>query len=115
MSVRASFVAVALVGTVFVVGCAQTSSPTSPSSSASSSVSGTALVTPSTSNFEPLLAQLNRVDNFLVSANRHLNECLAPNHPPGPCDEHTLKFYLKANAALDDVAPLYPPALPDGP
>jgi hypothetical protein len=35
---RPSLAAVAVVGTVFVVGCAQTSSPTSPSSSASSAV-----------------------------------------------------------------------------
>jgi hypothetical protein len=47
MSVRASLAAVAVVvGTVFVVGCAQTSSPASPSSSASSTVPNGGLVNP---------------------------------------------------------------------
>jgi hypothetical protein len=47
MSVRASFVAVAVVmGTVFVVGCAQPSSPTSPSSLALSAVPNGGLVNP---------------------------------------------------------------------
>jgi hypothetical protein len=46
MSVSSSFLAVgAVVGTVFVAGCAQTSSPASPSSSASSSISDASTAT----------------------------------------------------------------------
>jgi hypothetical protein len=49
MSVRSSLAAVAVVlGTVFVVGCAQMSSPTSPSSSASSAVLNGGVVNPTT-------------------------------------------------------------------
>jgi hypothetical protein len=47
MSIRASLVAVAVVvGTVFVVGCAQPSAPTSPSSLASSAIPNGGLVNP---------------------------------------------------------------------
>jgi hypothetical protein len=40
MSVRFSFLAVAVIGAVFIVGCAQTSSPTSPSSAVSGASTG---------------------------------------------------------------------------
>jgi hypothetical protein len=116
MSLRAVFAAVAVVaGTAFAVGCAQTSSPTSPSppaaASASSTVSSGQLSTQSARNFAPMLAQLNRVDHFLLDANHQLSLCLAPaafGHPPGPCDQNSLNFYLKANAALDELAPAMP-------
>jgi hypothetical protein len=124
MSVRAPFAAVAVVmGTVFAVGCAQTSSPTSPSppavaASASSSVSSGTLSTQITRNVAPVLVQLDRVDHFLLDANHELALCLAPQslgHPPGPCDQNSLNFYLKANGALDDLAPSMPPGPPSAP
>jgi hypothetical protein len=117
MSVAPFAIVAVVAGTVFAVGCARVSSPTSPSSpAAASSVSSSS--TQSTSNFAPVLAQLNRVDNFLVDANHQLSLCLAPpalGHPPGPCDQNSLDFYLKANAALDGLAPAYPPGPPSAP
>lgn len=51
MSVRASLTVAVVVGTVFVVGCAQTSSsPTSPSSSASSAVPNGGALNPAVSS-----------------------------------------------------------------
>jgi hypothetical protein len=69
MSVRASLAAVALVvGTVFVVGCAQTSSPTSPSSSASSPTS------PSSSASSAVPA-----GSFLAAATSETSHTLPPD------------------------------------
>jgi hypothetical protein len=126
MSVRTSLAAVAVVVvTLFVVGCAQTSSPTSPSSSASPVVS----LAPSVSGvtvgalavgppITPIWAQLNLVTNYLVSANHQLNEFFAigppiiPGNPVFPAAQNSLDFYLKANGILDTVAGQGPPITP---
>jgi hypothetical protein len=47
-----------------------------------------------------------------------LNLCLAPpalGHPPSPCDQNSLDFYLKANAALEGVKVSMPPGPPNAP
>lgn len=115
MSVRASFVAVAVaLGIVFVVGCGQTSSPTSPSSFVSSPVSGSTSAVQSSGTFAPLLAQLNLVAKLLASANHQadLFDLEVPDRPVlegRPPLDRTLDFYQRANAALDLFAPNYSP------
>src|SRR5262245_8828800 len=110
MSVRLSLPVV--VGTVLVIGCSQPSSPTQPSSSVSGTVSPQAI-----SNFAPVFARLNVVDNFVVSANQQLTLFYTPPDPVAPPDpvtppdpvrplaQNSLSFYLKANAVLDGIPP----------
>lgn len=62
-----------------------------------------------------MVAQLNLVDNHLLSANHQLDLCGSQGHPPGPCFQNSLDFYLKANAALDGLAVSVPPGPPAAP
>jgi hypothetical protein len=89
MSIRASFVAVAVVvGTVFVVGCAQPSSPTSPSSLAASALPNGGLVNPGSAS---------ATGNLTAAAADHTlpPDVIIPNVPsicPGGLVTVTLRF-----------------------
>ena len=115
MSVRASLTAASiLAGTVFVVGCSQVPSPGAPSSSVTPSVSGGRVIGPP---ITPILAQLDLVSNFLVSANHQLTLFFIPPNPVIPGNpvlpQNALNFYLKANDVLDTVAANGPPITPE--
>jgi hypothetical protein len=106
---RASRVAIAVAGAVLVVSCSQSISPAAPSASITSPTAAN-----STASFQPVLARLNLVDQHLVSANHQLDLCLG-EHPPGPCFQNSLDFYLKANAAFDGLIASIPPGPPLAP
>jgi hypothetical protein len=122
--------AAAVVGSAFLGGCAQLSSPTSPSSSAASSVSATSSaseshVTVAGPPITPVWAQLNLATDLLASANHQLSLFLIqgppiippnpviPGNPVFPADQNALDFYLKANSVLDEVAVNGPPITPE--
>ena len=123
---RASFTApVVLIVTLVAGGCNETTAPTSPSSvvaGASAAVVGSdGRLTPSSAQgppIRPILAQLNLVDNQIVSANRQLTLFFVPGNPVKPDEgddaaerpakpanpallRNALSSYLKANAVLE--------------
>jgi hypothetical protein len=119
MSLPSSFAAVvAVVGTVFVVGCAQPSSPVSPSSSASSFVSSASTATSMSSDADPASAT-DTLTPAAVDGRPHYElayyngAIVTMNHISVPQNPGAL-----AHAAADLYAVFYPanhalwPALP---
>ena len=109
MPVPSSFAAVAaVVGTMFVVGCAQTSSPASPSSSASSSISGASTATAISSDAD-LAATTGTLTPATVDGRPHYElayyngTVVTMNHISVPQNPNAL-----AHAAADLYAVFYP-------
>jgi hypothetical protein len=87
-----------------LIGCEATS-PSAPSSVMPGSTIGARSVTANTSSASQFLSRLKNVNTLVTSANQQLTEYTlgppVPQSPGAPLDEHSLDFYLKANALLD--------------
>jgi hypothetical protein len=115
MSLRHSL-AVVVIGSLFVSGCAQDSAPTSPSSPRAGLVAGGPLR--AETGVFAVVAQLIVVKNQLASANQQLKLFLHPPDPIAPPDPvippdpifppwgwNAIDFYVKANGVLASIPP----------